>query len=248
MANKNAKDYLDNNLENLTKKDDNINYLWTELGKVLGIEDLSRIEIFDNAHLFGTYAVSGMVVYKDGVKAPSDYRKYKVQGGKDDYASMREVVYRRYYKCLMEQLPLPSCIIVDGGLGQVNAAKEVLDELKMNIPIFGLAKDAKHKTKQLIDSEGTPVTIEDRRVFNYLWGMQEEVHRFTISFHTASRSKGVFSSELDKIKGLGPARKKVLLDHFKNMNELKKADILTLEKLVPRKIAEEIVANINNNS
>ena len=249
LASDNAKDYLMSNIDRQINADEKTINTWVRLGELLGIEELSRIEVFDNAHLFGSNAVSGMVVYKDGIRLPNMNRKFKIKQEKrqDDLASMREVIYRRYFKLMVEDEILPSAIIVDGGMTQVMAANEVITELGVNIPVFGLAKDAKHKTKTLIDSEGTPITFDDREVFILLAKMQEEVHRFTINYHITKRNKGAFSSSLDEIPGLGPKRKSLLLSKYNNMQELEEASVEELSKVLPIKVATELVNHLKMN-
>jgi len=243
LANANAKDYLKNNIEQRIIADNKTMDTWLNLGEILGIKEISRIEVFDNAHLFGTSAVSGMVVYKDGLRVPNSYRKFKINHDNrfDDLASMKEVIYRRYFKLMLEKELLPSAIIVDGGITQVRAASEVIEELGLSIPVFGLTKDKKHKTNTLIDNLGTPITINEQEVFNLLSRMQEEVHRFTINYHKTKRSKGVFSSSLDDIPGLGPKRKSLLLSKYSNMNELKNATLEELQEILPKGVATKLV-------
>ena len=212
-----------------------------ELREVLGLEKLDRIELFDNAHLFGTYNVSGMVVFMDGRPAKNEYRKYKISFDKnDDYGTMREVVYRRYFRVLKDNLVRPDLIIVDGGLGQMHVAKEVLDSLNMNIPLVGLKKDDKHSTNALLTFE-REIPIEKRsNLFHYLERMQDEVHNFTISYHKQIRSKGLYASVLDNIEGIGQKRKQELLKKFKTMENLRKQPLSELEKILPEKVALDL--------
>jgi len=243
LASSNALDYLNNNIEQRINTDLKTMNVWLRLGEILGVKDLSRIEVFDNAHLFGTNAVSGMVVYKDGARVPNSYRKFKINHDNkfDDLASMKEVIYRRYFKLMMDKELLPSAIIVDGGMTQVSAANEIIKGLGLNIPVFGLAKDKKHRTNMLIDNEGTPITFDDSEVFILLAKMQEEVHRFTINYHKTKRSKGTFSSSLDEIEGLGPKRKSLLLSKYNNMKELENASLEELKEILPNSVASNLV-------
>lgn len=222
---KNAKEYYNKQIENFVMNNTKKDKVWMELSKVLKIDNLTKVEIFDNAHLFGTDAVSGMVVYENGIKNRNSYRKYKVKHAQtnDDYAMMREVLYRRYTKLVLEDIELPDAIIVDGGLGQINIANDVMSELDINVKVFGLAKNQKHQTNNLLDSNGNVVEIESREVLNLLTDMQNEVHRYTISYHEHTRSKKALISELDHIKGLGVKRKSILYQNFNNLNEMKQA-------------------------
>lgn len=209
-----------------------------ELQKKLGLEKLPmRIECFDNSNISGTDAVAGCVVFKQAKPAKSEYRKYNIKTvvGPDDYASMKEVVYRRYSRMMIEEQPLPDLIITDGGKGQMEVVREVIqDELKIAIPIAGLAKDNKHRTNELLF--GFPqqtIGIEmDSPLFKFLTRIQDEVHRYAITFHRDKRSKHQVESELDRIKGIGPQTKTILLKHFKSVKRIKEAELQELEKIV----------------
>ena len=241
MASDNAKKQLEDKIELLNREDEMTSKANEELREVLGLEKLDRIELFDNAHLFGTYNVSGMVVFMDGRPAKNEYRKYKISFDKnDDYGTMREVVYRRYFRVLKDNLVRPDLIIVDGGLGQMHVAKEVLDSLNMNIPLVGLKKDDKHSTNALLTFE-REIPIEKRsNLFHYLERMQDEVHNFTISYHKQIRSKGLYASVLDNIEGIGQKRKQELLKKFKTMENLRKQPLSELEKILPEKVALDL--------
>lgn len=241
MASDNAKKQLEDKIELLNREDEMTSKANDELREVLGLEKLDRIELFDNAHLFGTYNVSGMVVFMDGRPAKNEYRKYKISFDKnDDYGTMREVVYRRYFRVLKDNLVRPDLIIVDGGLGQMHVAKEVLDSLNMNIPLVGLKKDDKHSTNALLTFE-REIPIEKRsNLFHYLERMQDEVHNFTISYHKQIRSKGLYASVLDNIEGIGQKRKQELLKKFKTMENLRKQPLSELGKILPEKVALDL--------
>ena len=191
MAEENAKIVLDEKFE-LIKRDEKRTFNANEeLGKLLNIDNLSRIEIFDNAHLFGTFSVSGMVVFKNGKPDKKEYRKYKIVSEvKDDYHMMKEVIYRRYFKVLHEKLEKPDLIIVDGGIVQINAAKEIINSLYLDIPIVGLKKNDKHKTTALMYNDREYLIDNTSDLFHYLTRMQDEVHRFTINYHKEIRSRG----------------------------------------------------------
>jgi len=242
MANNNASITLNNKLEEL-KKDKNIKEKITEeLKNLLGLKKLDRIELFDNSHLFGTYYVGGMVVYKNMEPARKEYRKYKISVDvKDDLSAMKEVLYRRYYKVLLEDLEKPDLIIVDGGELQINAAKEIIDSLGLSIKIIGLKKDDKHKTSVIVDDSLNEIPLpKDNNLFLYLTRMQDEVHRFAISYHRDIKTKGLISSILDNVSGIGEQRKKELLKKYKSITKIKEASIEELSKIIPEKIAIDL--------
>lgn len=221
------------------------------LGEVLNIETPLRIEAFDNSNIQGTDPVSAMIVFIDGKPNKKEYRKYKIRDvkGPDDYDTMREVIRRRYTRILKEKLPLPDLIIVDGGKGQMSVALDVLEnELGLDIPLAGLVKDDKHKTGELL--YGTPpeiVTLKRQsEVFYLVQRIQDEVHRFAITFHRQLRGKSMVRSELDQIPGIGAKRRTLLLTHFKNITEIKRAEITDITKLgIPKNIATQILEQLN---
>lgn len=243
MANKNAKEALEKKFLLKEKTDEKTILPIIELGQKLGIDTPHTIELYDNSNIQGAYAVAGMVVYKDGVPSKKDYRKYKIKTveGPDDYASMKEVIYRRYYRLLMEQKEMADLIIVDGGLGQIKVAKEVIDSLNLSVHICGLSKDDKHSTAMLLDEDGNQVPIDTKSpLFFLLTRMQDEVHRYAISFHRQVRSKSLFSSILDEVEGIGEARKKKLLNHFKSVKKMKEASLEELEAVIPKNTAVKL--------
>ncbi len=241
MASDNAKRELEEKLTLLVKDEERTGGANEELRKLLHLDVLDRIELFDNSNLFGTFNVSGMVVFIDGRPAKNEYRKYKISTNKnDDYETMHEVIYRRYFRVLKDNLSRPDLIIVDGGIGQMNVAKEVIDSLNLDIKIVGLKKDDKHATNALITFEGE-IPIEKRsNLFHYLERMQDEVHNFTINYHKQIRSKGLYASVLDEISGIGPKRKKELLKKFKTTDNIQNAKIEELEQIVPHDVALKI--------
>ena len=243
MANKNAKEALEKKFLLKEKTDEKTILPIIELSQKLGIDTPHTIELYDNSNIQGAYAVAGMVVYKDGVPSKKDYRKYKIKTveGPDDYASMKEVIYRRYYRLLMEQKEMADLIIVDGGLGQIKVAKEVIDSLNLSVHICGLSKDDKHSTAMLLDEDGNQVPIDTKSpLFFLLTRMQDEVHRYAISFHRQVRSKSLFSSILDEVEGIGEARKKKLLNHFKSVKKMKEASLEELEAVIPKNTAAKL--------
>ncbi|AKP48042.1 MULTISPECIES: excinuclease ABC subunit UvrC [Bacillus] len=217
-----------------------------KLGAAMGISTPLRIEAFDNSNIQGTDPVSAMVVFIDGKPEKKEYRKYKIKSvqGPDDYESMREVVRRRYTRVLKEQLPLPDLILIDGGKGQVEAAKDVLEnELNLSIPVAGLAKDEKHRTSELLFGDPLQIVPLERnsQEFYLLQRIQDEVHRFAITFHRQLRGKTAFRSALDDIEGVGPKRKKLLLKHFGSLKRMKEAELEEFTKIgIPEKIARNI--------
>ena len=249
LAMENACNYYNEQISIIKKDDEKLNNALIELSSLLGIDSCNHIEMFDNSNIFGSFNVSGMVVFIDGKKNTNMYRKFKITNDKnDDYGTMREVIYRRYFRVLKDKLERPNLIIVDGGIGQVNVAREVLMELGMDIPVAGLKKDDKHSTNVLVG--GYPLhEIEIRKdsyLFLLLTRMQDEVHRYTISYHKDIRSKGALSSILDNIDGIGEVRKKKILKKYKTINNMKEASIDELSELMPRNIAIDFYEYLRN--
>ena len=211
-----------------------------ELRVLLGLEKLDRIEVFDNSNLFGNFNVSGMVVFVDGKPSKSDYRKFKISlDVNDDYGTMKEVIYRRYYRLLIDKGVFPDLIIVDGGIGQINVARSVIESLKLNIPVIGLKKDSHHRTNMLLafDPIREIVIKNDSLLFLFLERMQDEVHNFTINYHKQIRSKGLLSSCLDNIEGIGIKRRNELLKKYKSLKKMSEASIDDLSMIIPRNVA-----------
>lgn len=241
MAKENAKVVLEEKFELIIRDEKRTFEANETLGKLIGIPNLNRIEIFDNAHLFGTFTVSGMVVFTNGRPDKKEYRKYKINSGsKDDYHTMQEVIYRRYYRVLHDKLQKPDLIIVDGGIIQINATKEILNSLYLDIPVLGLKKNEKHSTTSLISQDKEYFIDKTSDVFHYLSRMQDEVHRYTISYHKDIRSKGSLSSVLDNVPGIGDKRKKMLLKKYKTISELKNLKLEELEGILPSNVAKEL--------
>ena len=226
--------------------------LLKELQDLLHLDKLPmRIECFDNSNIQGSDPVAGCVVFIKGKPSKNDYRKYNIKTvvGPDDYASMREVVYRKYTRAIKEETPLPDLIITDGGKGQMGIVKEVMDELQLNIPIAGLAKDDKHRTNELLYGF-PPQTVgmkQDSAVFHLLTRIQDEVHRFAITFHRDKRSKHQISSELDNIKGIGAKTKQALLKHFKSVKRIREAELDALIEVVGKQKANLIKTYFETN-
>lgn len=246
LANKNAKVSLTEKFSLIEQKEARTIGAVEKLGEVMGIPTPIRIEAFDNSNIMGTDPVSAMVVFVDGKPHKNDYRKYKIKTvkGPDDYASMAEVIYRRYSRVLKEGLVFPDLIVIDGGKGQVDVAKNVLEnQLGLNIPVAGLAKNDKHKTSELLFGQDLAVIPLKRNSpeFFLLQRIQDEVHRFAITFHRQLRSKNSFSSRLDGIEGLGPKRKKQLLKEFKSLKNIQEASVEKLEEVgMPKNVAVNV--------
>ncbi|MDD3392303.1 MAG: excinuclease ABC subunit UvrC [Bacilli bacterium] len=243
MANKNAEVLLHEEFELIKKDEFKTIEANEELKKILKLDKLDRIEIFDNSNLFGSFNVSGMVVFVDGKPSKNDYRKYKITNDKnDDYGTMKEVIYRRYFRVLTDNLVRPDLIIVDGGLGQINIAKKVLETLNLNIPVIGLKKDKYHSTNQLLAFDPIETITIDKKsnLFHYLERMQDEVHNYTISYHKQIRSKGSLESVLDNIEGIGPKRKKDLLKKYKTIIKMKELSLEEIQTILPIKVAQNL--------
>lgn len=251
LANKNAKMYLEEQYALIMRKQERTIGAVEQLGEILGIDTPHRIESFDNSNIQGVDAVSAMVVFTDGKPDKKAYRKYKIKTveGPDDYASMREVIYRRYSRALKENTILPDLILMDGGKGQVEVARDVIEnQLGLAIPIAGMAKDDKHQTSELLYGSPLEVVPLDRKseVFFLLQRIQDEVHRFAITFHRQLHNKNSFSSQLDEIEGLGPKRKQVLMKHFKSLKNIKAAtEVELIEAGMPKTVAKNIYQYFN---
>lgn len=246
LASKNARIALKEKFSLIDRDEERTIKAIENLGKQMGIYTPHRIESFDNSNIQGTDPVSAMIVFIDGKPEKRDYRKYKIKSvkGPDDYESMREVVRRRYTRVLKEGLPLPDLIIIDGGKGHIESARDVLEnELGLDIPIAGLAKDDKHRTSQLL--YGNPLQVielpRNSQEFYLLQRIQDEVHRFAITFHRQLRGKSAFQSLLDDIPGIGEKRKKALLKHFGSVKKMREASLEELNASgLPANVAEEL--------
>ncbi|HHB0751779.1 TPA: excinuclease ABC subunit UvrC [Enterococcus faecalis] len=251
LASKNAAVALNEKFDLIVRKQERTIGAVEKLGNAMNIPAPIRIEAFDNSNIMGTNPVSAMVVFIDGRPAKNDYRKYKIKTvqGPDDYASMREVIYRRYSRVLKEGLPFPDLILIDGGKGQVDVAKDVLaNQLGVDIPVAGLAKNDKHKTSELLFGPNLEVVPLERnsQEFFLLQRIQDEVHRFAITFHRQLRSKNSFASKLDNIEGLGPKRKKNLLKEFKSLKNITAASVEELRKAgLPETVAKNVYRHLH---
>lgn len=210
-------------------------------------KEIHRIELFDNSHISGTYNVSGMVVYRDGEPSKKDYRTFRLGEYISDLDSMKEVIYRRYFRLLKEGARFPDLLIVDGGYLQIEAAREIIEALDIPLTICGLVKDDNHRTSNLMDVNGNILPVKrDSSLFFLLTQMQDEVHRFAISYHRKLRGKAMTKSILDEVEGIGEVRKKEIWKHFKSLKRLKEATIEEIRQVVPEKVAQNIYNILHN--
>lgn len=242
LARENAKEQMDLEKETLKRDDEERLNALKELKDLLGLEKLSRMESFDNSHLFGTFYVGGMVVFDDFLPNKDLYRKYKISTDvKDDLSAMKEVIYRRYFKTLMEESYKPDLIVMDGGQLQISVCKEIIDSLGLDIPIIGLAKDKNHRTSYIMNEKYEILNVpKDSKLFLFLTRIQEEVHRYAISYHRTIKAKGALSSILDVVPGIGEVRKKELLKKFGSLKRMKEARVEELAEVVGHDVAEKL--------
>ena len=232
--------------ERVTGKEEKISAVLSLLGKMLSMEPPKRIESFDISNISGTDIVASMVVYQDGKPRRSDYKRFKIEGldGQDDYGSMRQVVTRRFahYKAGdigFEQAP--DLLLIDGGVNHANVAVEALQALDLRMPVFGMVKDDRHRTRALVTPDGEQIAIDNNQsVFALIGSIQEETHRFAIAYHRKLRSKRLRYSELDQIPGIGPKRKQELLKTFKSLTSIAQAELFELERLLPKDAAAAV--------
>ncbi len=249
MACENAKISLDNNFLLIQRNEERTTLANEELKNILKLDKLDRIELFDNSNLFGTFNVSGMVVFENGLPNKNEYRKFKITNDvNDDYGTMREVTYRRYFRVLKDDLKKPDLIIVDGGIGQINVVKEVVNSLNLPIMVVGLKKNEHHATEALLAFDPIEEIKIDKKsnLFYYLERMQDEVHNFTISYHKQIRSKGSLESVLDSIEGIGEKRKTILLKKYKTINKLKVLTLDELKEILPDKVADNLFSYLQS--
>lgn len=242
LAKENAKEQIELQGETLKRDEEERLKALNELKNLLGLKELHRMESFDNSHLFGTFYVGGMVVFDDFLPNKDLYRKYKISSeAKDDLSAMKEVIYRRYFKVLMEESYKPDLIVMDGGMLQINACKEILESLNLHIPIIGLVKDDKHRTNHIMNENLEILNVDkDSKLFLFLTRIQEEVHRYAISYHRNIKAKGALSSVLDVVPGIGEVRKKELLKKFGSLKKMKEATQEELETVVTKEVAEKL--------
>lgn len=229
--------------QRVTGKEERANATVMLLGKMLGLEDLHRMESFDISNISGTDIVASMVVFQDGRPKKSDYKRFKVEGldGQDDYGSMRQVLLRRFthYKAGDTGFSEgPDLLLIDGGVNHAKVAEDVLQELALSFPVFGMVKDDRHRTRALVTAQGREIRIDNNQaVFALIGNIQEETHRFAITYHRQLRSKRLRYSELDGIAGIGPKRKQDLLRQFKSLTAIAQATLPELERLLPKDAA-----------
>ena len=247
----NAKENADNALDEYflsARLDANKLEMLENLGNLLNIPTPLHIELFDNSHIQGAFPVGAMVAFVNGEPAKKLYRRFLInhEEARDDLASMKEVIYRHYKRLVEEEKKLPDLLLVDGGLNQINAAAIALLEAGANVPLFGLYKNDKHQTSGLIDGSGKTYEIDDKSLFFMLTRMQDEVHRFAISFHKEKRNKAMRASILDDIEGLGEKRKEMLYRAYKDLDSLKNASVEEFSQILPKEVAEALYNKLHN--
>lgn len=241
MVNENAKKSYMEKIETIQKDEEQKTEAMKALSQLLN-KEIHSIEMIDNSHLSGAHNCSGVIVYKEGEPSKKDYRLYRLQEYKSDLDSMKEVLYRRYYRFLMEQKPFNDVLIVDGGWQQIEAAKEIIEQLEVEILLVGLVKDDRHKTHHLMNAQGEILEIKkESPLFFFLSAMQDEVHRFAITYHRKLRSKAMTKSILDDVEGIGEVRKKEIWKKFKTLKRLKEATFEELKEVVPENVAENLI-------
>lgn len=246
MAIENAKKSLETRFVELASKDEDI---FVELGSYLNMSRVSTIEMCDMSHISGDSAVGVVVVFQNGYAIKNKYRKFNIKGENtaDDLASTYEVIYRRFYNLLKDNLEFSDILIVDGGVNQMNAAKKALADLNINsVKVCGLAKDDNHRTRAFITDNFEEIKLDkSSRLFLFLMKMQDEVHRFAITFFKNKKAKSMISSILDEVEGLGSIRKKRLLQVFHSLDEIKKASKEQLLQILPRNVVDNLINKIN---
>ena len=240
----NAENQLEDQFHLLRKRQSYKDEALKELETVMGFaQPIERIEIFDNSHLAGNFTVSSCVVYDNGEPNKNEYRRYRLTDGQDDLASMREVLYRRYFRLLKEKKVMPDLILIDGGQNQLNVAMEVLESLNLKIRIASLVKDDRHRTRALLTDDYQTIEIDSNSsMFSLLVAMQDEVHRYVISYHRNIRSKSMTRSILDEVDGIGEVRKKKLYNRFKSLKGMREASLDDLRELLPESVAKDLYA------
>ena len=247
QARLNSEEYLKQNRKIVTRKEDYSRNLEEEFKRIFK-SDIKRIELFDNSHTGGVNTVAAMVVYKDFKPSKKDYRLFKLEEGADDLKSMKEVMYRRYFRVLSENLERPDLIIVDGARIQIEAAKEILTSLDLDITLCGLGKDDHHNTAYLMDAELNKIDIDpDSNLFFFLASMQDEVHRFAINYHKKLRQKNMYRSKLDGIEGLGEKSRLKLLRKYKTITNISRQSVEELSTVLPSKVAERLYKSLREN-
>jgi len=248
QAKTNCIENIKQNRSIITKSDSYYEQIANEFRRIFN-KDIKRIELFDNSHTGGTNTVGAMIVYKDFKTSKKDYRLFKLEEGANDLASMKEMLYRRYFRVLKDSLERPDLIIVDGGRIQIEVAKEIIDSLNMDITIVGLGKDDHHNTSYLMDSDYNVIDInKESNIFFFLTNMQDEVHRFAITYHKKLRSKAIYKSQLDDIKGLGPKTRMKLLRKYGSIAKIKEVSLEELSSVLNKGIAIKLYNKLHENT
>ncbi len=247
LVTKNAKTAHEQKFQLVFRKNKQLELANQQLERIF-MAPIHTVELFDNSHISGTFNVSGLVVFVDGKPDKNQYRHYKLDGYRSDLDSMKEVVYRRYFRLLKEKKPMPDLLLVDGGALQIQAACEIRDLLQLDLRIAGLVKDDKHSTRALMNDQLQEIELDkESSLFFLLTRMQDEVHRFAISYHRKLRGQNMTKSILDTVEGIGPKRKKKLMNHFKSIKKMKEASVEQLEQVVPKEVAERLYHRFHEN-
>ena len=247
LVTKNAKTAHEQKFQLVFRKNKQLELANQQLERIF-MAPIHTVELFDNSHISGTFNVSGLVVFVDGKPDKNQYRHYKLDGYRSDLDSMKEVVYRRYFRLLKEKKPMPDLLLVDGGALQIQAACEIRDLLQLDLRIAGLVKDDKHSTRALMNDQLEEIELDkESSLFFLLTRMQDEVHRFAISYHRKLRGQNMTKSILDTVEGIGPKRKKKLMNHFKSIKKMKQASVEQLEQVVPKEVAERLYRRFHEN-
>ncbi|HZJ87261.1 MAG TPA: excinuclease ABC subunit UvrC [Erysipelothrix sp.] len=243
IGKRNATVKLEDQFEVLFQREKKRNEALATLSTKLDLEQIHRIEIFDNSHISGKFAVSACVVFDDGLPNKNLYRRYRLSTGADDVASMKEVIYRRYFRILKEATTFPDLIIVDGGITQLRAAQSVLNDLELDVPVVSLVKDDLHRTRGIINQQEQEIEVDIHApLYPLLVNMQDEVHRFVINYHRSLRKKSMTRSILEEVEGLGPVGRKKLYNRFSSLKNIKEASLEELEEVVSAQVAKNIQA------
>ena len=246
MVLKNAKEAHDQKFELTLRKDQDLQAANEKLNTLFN-KPIHTVELFDNSHIQGAFNVSGLIVYEDGKPDKSQYRHYKLDTYRSDVDSMKEVLYRRYFRLLTEDKTMPDLLLVDGGAQQIQAAKMIKEGLGLDLCIAGLVKDERHTTRALMNEELEEIPLDKKEpLFFLLTRMQDEVHRYVITYHRKLRSRSMTRSALDLVEGIGPKRKKELLRKFKSMKQIKAASVEELETVLPKRTAQALYEQLHS--
>lgn len=246
LVKRNAQNEIENRFEHLKRQQETLDDAMLQLSSILNEVDLHTIDLVDVSHTAGDLAVGGCVVFDDGQPIKKQYRRYKLNQGNNDVASMQEMIYRRYLRALKEDKPISDVLMVDGGVAQVSAALDTVQSLGLSIKVCGLVKDASHNTRALVLPDLSEIPLDKRSpLYKLLAVMQDEIHRFTITYHRQLRSKKMTKSLLDDLIGVGPVKKKKLMNHFGSFKKIKEASVEQLAEVVGVKLAQSIVEQLH---